>query len=71
MPGLSGEQTLRELKAIRPEVDVVVLSGYAEDEARLRFVKGELAGLLTKPFSREELTDVLRFALRPSSPRED
>jgi two-component system cell cycle sensor histidine kinase/response regulator CckA len=63
MPGLSGEDTLRELKAIRPDLDVVVLSGYAEDEARLRFVKGELAGLLTKPFAREELVEVLRFAL--------
>jgi two-component system cell cycle sensor histidine kinase/response regulator CckA len=60
MPGLSGEQTLRELKALRADVDVVVLTGYAEDEARLRFVNGELAGFLTKPFLREEIIDALR-----------
>jgi two-component system cell cycle sensor histidine kinase/response regulator CckA len=67
MPGLSGEQTLRELKALRADVDVIVLTGYTEDEARLRFVKGELAGFLTKPFMREEIIDVLRLARRTAS----
>jgi CheY-like chemotaxis protein len=64
MPGLSGEDTFRQLKAIRDDVDVIVLTGYTEDEARLRFVKGELAGFLTKPFMREEIVDALRRAQR-------
>jgi two-component system cell cycle sensor histidine kinase/response regulator CckA len=64
MPGLSGEHTFRELKALRSDVDVIVLTGYAEDDARLRFVKGELAGFLTKPFVREEIIDTLRRARR-------
>jgi signal transduction histidine kinase/CheY-like chemotaxis protein len=64
MPEMSGEQTLRELQAVRPDVRVVVLTGYTEDEARLRFVRGELAGFLTKPFVREELVATLESAAR-------
>jgi signal transduction histidine kinase/CheY-like chemotaxis protein len=64
MPGLSGEETFRELKALRADVDVIVLTGYTEDDARLRFVNGELAGFLTKPFMREEIIDTLRRARR-------
>jgi len=60
MPELTGEQTLRELRAIEPNVKVIVLTGYTEDEGRLRFVRGELAGFLTKPFVREELVAALR-----------
>jgi signal transduction histidine kinase/CheY-like chemotaxis protein len=62
MPEMSGEQTLRELQAIRRDVKVIVLTGYTEDEARLRFVQGDLAGFLTKPFVREELIATLERA---------
>jgi CheY-like chemotaxis protein len=64
MPGTSGEQTLRALKAIRPDVKIVIMTGYAEDEARLRFVQGELSGFLTKPFIRDELVEALQSATR-------
>jgi CheY-like chemotaxis protein len=59
MPEMSGEQTLRELQAINRDVKVIVLTGYTEDEARLRFVQGDLAGFLTKPFVRDELVATL------------
>jgi len=62
MPDMSGEQTLRELQAIRRDVKVIVLTGYTEDEARLRFVQGDLAGFLTKPFVRDELISTLEAA---------
>jgi CheY-like chemotaxis protein len=42
---------------------VIVLTGYAEDEASLRFVRGELAGFLTKPFVQDELIAALRTAM--------
>jgi two-component system, cell cycle sensor histidine kinase and response regulator CckA len=64
MPEMSGEQTLRELKAVCPEARVIVLTGYAEDEAHLRFFQGELSGFLTKPFIREELLETLQAATR-------
>ncbi len=61
MPDMNGEQTLRQLKQLRSDVPVILLTAYAEDEFRLRFSKGDLAGFLTKPFVRDELIQVLRM----------
>lgn len=62
MPEMDGEQTLRELEKISSDVRVVLLTAYAEDEFRVRFSATDLAGLIAKPFSRQELIDVLRAA---------
>jgi signal transduction histidine kinase/CheY-like chemotaxis protein len=67
MPGMNGEQTLRELREIRADVPVVLLTAYAEDERRLRAVRDDLAGFVTKPFSYEELINAVRSAASPSS----
>jgi CheY-like chemotaxis protein len=67
MPGMNGEQTLRELRQIRADVPVVLLTAYAEDERRLRAVRDDLAGFVTKPFSYEELINAVRSAASPSS----
>jgi len=61
MPDMNGEQTLRQLKQLRSDVRVILLTAYAEDEFRVRFLKGDLAGFLTKPFARDELIQVLRM----------
>jgi signal transduction histidine kinase/CheY-like chemotaxis protein len=70
MPDMNGEQALRELRKIRADVRVVLLTAYAEDEFRMRFVPGDLAGFIAKPFAREELVEVLRRAAsRTAAPR--
>jgi len=63
MPDMNGEQTLRELKKIRPEIPVVLLTAYAEDEARLCTVRPHLAGFVAKPFAYEELILAVKTAL--------
>jgi len=63
MPDMNGEQTLRELKKIRPEIPVVLLTAYAEDEARLCTVRPHLAGFVAKPFAYEELILAVKSAL--------
>jgi two-component system, cell cycle sensor histidine kinase and response regulator CckA len=67
MPGMNGEQTLRELRQIRADVPVVLLTAYAEDERQLRAVRDDLAGFVTKPFSYEELINAVRSAASPTS----
>ena len=51
MPGMSGEETLPELRRIRPGVKVVVSSGYSEAEAMNMFQGQQVAGFLQKPYS--------------------
>jgi FixJ family two-component response regulator len=60
---MSGEETFRELRAVNPNVPVILSSGYNEIEATRRFTAKGLAGFLQKPFTSRELSDRLREAL--------
>jgi CheY-like chemotaxis protein len=67
MPGINGEQTLLELKKLRPDLPVVLLTAYAEDELRLGRIREQLAGIVAKPFSYEELVNAIKCATAPTS----
>jgi len=70
MPEVSGEETLQRLAQIRADVRVVVMTGYTKDEVHLRFVRGQVAGFLAKPFVRSELISAIRQALEGGSATE-
>ncbi len=63
MPRLSGDQCLAGLRALRPDVVVIVMSGYSPEEIRRQFGDEPAAGFLTKPFSAGELGAALRDVL--------
>jgi len=60
MPRLSGEDTLREMRVIRPDVQVVLSSGYTEQDAIARFGANGVAAFLQKPYAPEQLIEKLR-----------
>src|SRR5262249_10850699 len=62
MPRTSGPVLAERIRALRPDVKVVFMSGYAPD-AMTRH--GSLAGaaLLQEPFGRDELEKAMRAAL--------
>src|SRR5262249_23767733 len=51
MPGLSGEETLRELTKLRPALRVLVSSGYSEAAAMPMFHGQHVAGFIQKPYT--------------------
>ena len=51
MPRMDGEQTFNELRRLRPDVRVVLMSGFNAHEAMLRFKGRGLASFLQKPFT--------------------
>jgi CheY-like chemotaxis protein len=61
MPNLSGEQTLRALRDLRPDIPVLMMSGYAEADVRQEV--GDCSGFLQKPFSAVELVGAVRRVL--------
>ena len=63
MPVMSGEETLRQLKNIRPEVRVVLSSGYNETEAVRHFSGMGLNGFLQKPYTPIELAEKVKTVL--------
>jgi CheY-like chemotaxis protein len=67
MPKLSGEEAFREMRSLRPDVRVVLTSGYNEQDATNRFAGKGLAGFLQKPFQFVTLRDRLRAAIGTSS----
>jgi PAS domain S-box-containing protein len=66
MPLMGGEETFRELQTIRPDVRVVLSSGYNEVEAVRRFTGKGLAGFIQKPYSAIALTGKVRSVLAES-----
>jgi len=60
MPGLSGEETLRQLRALAPTVPVVIMSGYSEGEIMARCANLGVSGYLAKPFEVSDLVTRLR-----------
>lgn len=60
MPDLNGDQVLNELRRRRPDVPVLLCSGYSEEEMCHRFSADDLATFLQKPYP----FDVFRARLR-------
>ena len=63
MPGMDGIQTLRLIKAARPEVEVIMLTGHATMETALEGMKLGAFDYLTKPCSIEQVLAKIEEAL--------
>jgi len=63
MPVMSGEDTLAELRRVRPDIAIILSSGFSETEARLRFQGCDLAGFLQKPYTALQLAEIVRAAV--------
>lgn len=55
MPGMSGAQALPELRRTRPEIPVLITSGYGEAQTLGMFAGQKVSGFLQKPFSSQVL----------------
>lgn len=63
MPHLGGEETFMELRRIRDNVPVILMSGYTEEEVTSLFAGKGIAGFLQKPFRIDTLQEILRATL--------
>jgi DNA-binding response OmpR family regulator len=63
MPKTSGMELLQIVREKYPELEVVMITGYASIESAVKAVKAGAAGYLPKPFTPEELTSVTEKAL--------
>ena len=49
MPGMTGLEMLPKVKAMRPEVPVIMITAYGDAETRRKAIERGAVGLLTKP----------------------
>jgi CheY-like chemotaxis protein len=64
MPDLGGLEVARELHVLRPDLPVLLASGYTEEARRARFAEAGVRGFISKPFTIESLRQQLRRALQ-------
>jgi len=60
MPGRDGIDVLKQLKHTRPNLHILVLSMYPEDQYAVRAIKAGASGYLTKNKASQELIDAIR-----------
>jgi FixJ family two-component response regulator len=65
MPVMGGEETLRRLQRIQPQVKVILTSGYNEVDAIRRFTGAGLAGFLQKPYTARRLAEKIKAICDP------
>jgi len=63
MPGMSGEEALPELRKIRPQVKVVVSSGYSEAETMTLFKGQQVSGFIQKPYTSQGIAEKVKVCI--------
>lgn len=68
MPNMTGDEVFRELRALRPDVRVLLTSGYSAQDAFSRGAQDGLAGFLQKPYDSDTLVRAVAAAIGPAGP---
>ncbi|MEM8697080.1 MAG: response regulator [Pseudomonadota bacterium] len=63
MPGMDGPTMARELRGTLPDIPILFMSGYAEEQLR-KSIDIEQVHFLPKPFSVQQLTEAVQSILR-------
>ncbi|MBV8505702.1 MAG: response regulator [Alphaproteobacteria bacterium] len=65
MPGMDGLELLRQVRRLRPELPVLMVTAYGDDERRHRADELGAADFLTKPVDFDQLKQQLVQLMRP------
>ena len=63
LPDRDGDELIADLKALRPNLPIIVASGYAETELRTRIKAGGRFAFLNKPFDLTSLRAAIAHVL--------
>jgi DNA-binding NtrC family response regulator len=62
MPGIDGMEILRKVKATRPEIEVIVLTGHGSEKDRQECMALGAFAYMQKPVNIDELSNTLKRA---------
>jgi len=63
MPGMDGVEVTKAVKHLRPDIDVIVITGYASIETAVETVQFGAMAYIEKPFTEDELLNFVKTAL--------
>jgi CheY-like chemotaxis protein len=64
MPEMGGRELADALQAMRPDLPVLFMSGYSDDEVTRRGIADSRVAFLAKPFTTDSLVGAVREALK-------
>ena len=62
--GMGGEETIKKLFEINPEVKVIVSSGYSDSPIMSNFREYGFSGVISKPYKIQELSEILNRVIK-------
>ena len=66
MPRMDGIEAFAEIRKIRPDLPVILCSGYSQQSVTKQFAGKDLSGFLEKPFRFNELSEKLhKVSMQP------
>jgi len=68
MPRMGGEDAFLAMRAADPDVPILLMSGFTEDDSRRRFGSLGIAGFIEKPFALATLHDAIHAAIATRRP---
>jgi two-component system cell cycle sensor histidine kinase/response regulator CckA len=71
MPRMDGLEVMRELRHLAPDIPVLVMSGYSEQEVSIRCEGTGVRGFIKKPFTTQALVTAISGILTTSNPTPD
>ena len=63
MPGMDGLALIREVKRLRPELPIIIITGYSTEKSAIDAVNLRVAGYLTKPLRDSQVLEAAARAL--------
>jgi len=60
MPVMDGYELFDKLKQLKPDLPIIISSGYGDTEVKARLASKSIAGIVSKPYNRDKLRDVLK-----------
>ena len=63
MPGLTGAQLTKEILSIRPDVPIILATGFSENISRAKAEQLGVAKYLTKPLLKKQMASAIREIL--------
>ena len=68
MPGMSGDMLIREIRRIRPELPIIICTGYSENITPEQVRELDIRAVIIKPVLIHEMSAVIRETLGPPEP---
>lgn len=60
LPGISGLDVLKQIKCLKPDLPILILSMYPEEQYAIRTLRAGASGYLTKESAPDELVEAIR-----------